>query len=285
MICLTIGSLVDEGARRLKSSDVDEAAAVSKRLAEHVFLIDAGMFYLEKERKIDSSEFNRFFSLVNRRIGGEPLEYIIGSTTFMDYDLLIDKRALVPRPETELLVEKVLRTAKPLNKNSLRILDIGTGSGNIAVSLAGYLPESLVWAVDKSKGALSLAEENARKNNMRERIKFLESDLFSAFSDERFDIIVSNPPYVSEAEYSGLERTVKNEPGMALLAGEKGTEIIEKVIFEARKFLAKNGVLIAEIGWTQGEAVKGFFERCGYSNIEVSRDYGDRERVVSGCKK
>jgi len=209
----------------------------------------------------------------------------------MDFVFRVTPCVLIPRPETEFLVEKILEEAgmKSFEKGGPEILDVGTGSGNIAVSLAAYLPQAAISAVDISEEALEIARENARRigrrgdarNAAATGIEFLKSDLFDRLPrTKRFDMIVSNPPYLSGEEMRNLPPEVSREPALALFGGERGTELIERLAAGAGDFLKPGGILFFEIGYEQGDMTRRLLRELGWREVEVFRDYCGRDRVV-----
>jgi len=220
-----------------------------------------------------------FRRLVGRRLEGVPLAYLTGTKEFWSIPFRVTPSVLVPRPETEVLVEKVLGLS---TRESESILDVGTGSGCIAVALAKELPRAEIQAVDISERALGVARRNAALNKTK-HIQFRKSDLFSVFrgTGVRFDFIVSNPPYVSSAEWDGLPPEVRDfEPRRALLAGDSGLEMIERLVRRAGTFLRPGGYLIFEIGEGQRDKVLGLFGRR-WTEIETAWDLAGKPRVIT----
>jgi len=221
--------------------------------------------------------------LVRQRLDGCPVAYLLGYKEFWGLPFRVNRSVLIPRPETELVVEKILTL--PLSPEPL-ILDIGTGSGNIAVSLAKELPSARIMATDISKRALRLAAVNARLNQV-DNVRFILSNLFKAFeqSQMRFDLIVSNPPYVAHDDWQKLDRSVRDfEPKKALLAGQDGLGFIRRLVRKAGQYLQPAGFLVMEIGAGQAEEVVRLLE-TGWSHIEIDNDYAGFPRVVSARRK
>ncbi|HPB58698.1 MAG TPA: peptide chain release factor N(5)-glutamine methyltransferase [Candidatus Saccharicenans sp.] len=221
--------------------------------------------------------------LVRQRLDGCPVAYLLGYKEFWGLPFRVNRSVLIPRPETELVVEKILTL--PLSPEPL-ILDIGTGSGNIAVSLAKELPLARIMATDISKRALRLAAENARLNQV-DNVRFILSNLFKAFEQSQmsFDLIVSNPPYVAQDDWQKLDRSVRDfEPKKALLAGQDGLRFIRRLVRKASQFLQPAGFLVMEIGAGQAEEVVRLLE-TGWSHVEIDNDYAGFPRVVSAQRK
>jgi len=231
----------------------------------------------------------RYKELITRRGTGLPVPYIIGETEFMGLKFFVSRYVLIPRQETEILVEEVIRIIKSFTVYRLpsTILDIGTGSGNIAVSLAKYLGNVKIVAVDVSKAALRIAEKNAKLNNVSDKIIFWHADILSdpflqCLPVVNYDIIVSNPPYIKSSEISDLPLEVRFEPQHAVDGGADGMKFYEKIIPESRKLLKKNGWLALEIGHWHSQQVKKIMHRCDYDKIKVMNDYSGEERVIYG---
>ncbi|MBM3251789.1 MAG: peptide chain release factor N(5)-glutamine methyltransferase [Candidatus Omnitrophica bacterium] len=231
---------------------------------------------------LDKNQEEKLSSMLRRRLNGEPVQYITGFTEFMGFCFKVDRRALVPRPETEILVEKTLDLIKDKFGNKrINLLDLGTGSGNIAVSLAKLSRTLQVFASDISQKALEVARENARINEVVHRINFLKSDLFENCFKHKFDIIISNPPYLTSEELDSSAIELNYEPRISLEAGNDGLLFYRKIIKQAPRYLKKNGFLIFEIGYNQLEKIKTIAEDAREFIIEKTfRDYNGFERII-----
>jgi len=209
-------------------------------------------------------------------------QYRTGKAYFMDFVLEVTPDTLIPRPETEILVEKALDITRASRPDRVwRILDVGTGSGNIAISLTKYIIHSKIIGLDISYKALLKAKENAAVNSAGDSLSFVQSDLFSALGQgELFDIIVSNPPYVAQYDMKNLPDEVKEEPVLALYGGEDGIDFYRKICPEAKKHLKKGGYLVMEIGYDQSGRVKDLLDDEGYDQIEIFKDYSSIDRIV-----
>lgn len=209
-----------------------------------------------------------------------PLQYVLGFEEFYGYKFYVDESVLIPRPETELLVEKCI---KLMNKiENPKILDIGSGSGAISISLGKELPKSMVLGVDISEKALKIASKNKVENNSA-NVKFIRSDIFKNIEYKKFNLIVSNPPYIPHYEYEVLEEKVlRYEPKLALTAPNNGLYFYEEISKTAPNYLIKNGYLAFEIGYNQGEAVKKIMEKNNFMDIKIYYDYAEHERIVIG---
>lgn len=236
--------------------------------------------YLDKELREEQEKY--FLEMMKDRLNQRPIAYILENREFMGLDFFVREGVLIPRPDTETLVEEIINICN--NKTGLNILDIGTGSGAITVSLAKYLDKSHVVSVDISDIALEIASKNAISNKVDERIDFIKSDVFSNVSREnKFDIIVSNPPYIKKSDISGLDRQVKDfEPYNALEGGEDGLDFYRKITKESREFLNENGILAYEVGHDQASDVSKIMQQNGFKGIYTKSDLQGFERVVIG---
>jgi release factor glutamine methyltransferase len=218
--------------------------------------------------------------LVARRLAGEPMQYIAGEAEFRGLPFLVNSHVLIPRPETEHLVEKAVALAA--NFHSARILDVGTGSGAIAISICHEYPDAIVTATEISPPALALARRNAERLGFADRIRFLEGDLLDPVAGERFDLIASNPPYVPERDHPSLSVEVRDfEPAQALFAGEDGLAVYRRLIPAAFSALAPGGILAMEIGFGQELAVGAMLAASGFTQIEFTADLQGIPRVAS----
>ncbi len=234
--------------------------------------------YTAHDRPLDEPELAACRELIRRRGEREPVAYITGRRGFRTIDLDVDPRVLVPRPETELLVDRCL--ALLADRDAPTVLDVGTGSGAIALSLAAEAPGARVAACDISEDALAVAAANAGRLGLE--VEMVRSDLLAAFAGRRFDLIVSNPPYVTEAELAGLEPEVREwEPRLATVAGPDGLEVYRRLLPEAIEHLAAAGAVALECGAGQAGWLAGEMERLGGGSVLVERDLGGIERVVS----
>jgi len=241
--------------------------------AEHLMAHALGKkrldLYLEFDRPLGERELEPLREQVRRRAAGVPLQHLLGTVEFHGREFLTDARALIPRPETELLMELVLREPLPANP---RVLDVGTGSGVIALTLAAELPEAIVEAVDISPEALSLARENAERLSLSERVRFFEGNLLSGV-EGAYDLIVANLPYIAAEEIASLSREVRHDPRLALDGGAVGCEIIERLIGQIREENRLRGLLAMEIGHDQSERLAAELARQNYRDIRPVADY------------
>jgi release factor glutamine methyltransferase len=225
------------------------------------------------EKKID--EF------VERRAKGEPIQYIIGHVEFFDLKIYVGKGVLIPRPETELLVEeaiKLLREFTPYG-SGFTILDLCTGSGCIALALAKNFPEAIIYGIDSSEIAINYAIRNAEENNIK-NVNFLKGDLFEPVKDRRFDCIISNPPYIKRKDLKKLQREIREyEPAQALDGGEDGLHYHRRILKEASNHLKEKGIIILEIGFNQADDVLLIANKAGFSKVNFIKDYSGIERI------
>ena len=249
-------------------------------LLMHLLKTDRVRLLSHPELKITEKQKNDFAGLIERRKKGEPVSCITGKKEFWSLEFKVTEKVLIPRPETECLIEEVLRFYPP-PFGGLRIGDIGTGSGIIAIVLAKELPSARVVATDNSAAALAVAVENALCHGVSGRIDFLETDVLAGVSGD-FDVICSNPPYISEEEYPSLPEGIRHfEPKEGLVAGEKGLAMHRKIIAAGARRLKAGGRIFIEIGAGQKDAVSSFFrEEGGYCDIQCRRDYGGMDRVL-----
>ena len=228
------------------------------------------------EKILSSEQYELFQGLLRRRLQGEPIAHICGTRAFWTLDLLVTPDTLIPRPDTELLVENILNLDLPKQAN---ILDLGTGTGAIALALASERTEWKLFATDFRTEVVSLAQRNADKHRIS-NIEFFQSDWYCDIPAMRFDLIVSNPPYIDPEDKHLSEGDVRFEPLSALTADNKGLADIEHIIDEAHKFLNQNGWLVLEHGYEQAQAVQVLLKRAGYRNIETVQDYGQQDRMT-----
>ena len=247
--------------------------------------------YLEFERELDEPTLEKLREMVKRRAAGEPLQYIIGEAEFCGLKFAVDRRVLIPRPETELLVETALEQLKEgvrSQKSEVKIIDLCTGSGCIAVALAKKLVTAedeagvTIYAVDNSAEALAVARGNAARHGVEKKIRFLQGDLLEVIPDSlRVDVLVSNPPYIASGELAGLPKEVRDfEPVQALVAGEDGLKVIRRIVADARRFFLPNGILALELGAGQRATVEQLCTAHGLRVTRVVKDLQGHERVI-----
>jgi release factor glutamine methyltransferase len=305
---MTVRLILREISELLASHKIESPRLTAELLVSHVLGGKRLDLLADTNAPMTPPQIKRAREMASRRAKGEPLQYILGVVDFCGCEIAVDPRVLVPRPETELLVEtastklrgclntvtlsaakglrpdrhkEILRSAQN-DKMSWNMLDLCTGSGCIAIALAKQFPDAQILATDISQGALELASANAQRNGVGDRINFLCGDIFEPLPREaKFHVIVSNPPYIAESAFASLQREIREfEPRVALVAGESGLEALEKIIRQARDFLVSSGVLALEIGFDQREQVKQFLDRFSYKEIEFVRDLQGHSRVA-----
>ena len=244
--------------------------------------VDRLYILLNLERNLSEDEEKLFNEFINERLNNRPIAYIVGNREFMGLDFYVQEGVLIPRPDTEVLVEEVIELGK--NKGPINILDIGTGSGAITVSLAKYLDNVKVTSVDISDIALEIGKKNAISNNVDDKITFIKSDLFTNIDKNmKFDIIVSNPPYIKREVIETLDKQVKDfEPYNALEGGIDGLDFYRAITTQAKNYLNKDGILAYDVGHDQSEDVGKLMEKDGYTNIYTRKDLQQIDRVVIG---
>jgi release factor glutamine methyltransferase len=257
----------------------NRASQDAEALLLHVLGKDKAWLIAHAEASLTGDKQTRYAKLLERRHRGEPIQYITGETEFYGLPFRVTRDVLIPRPETEHTVEKVLSLA--VRFDAPRVVDVGTGSGAIAVTLAHHLPHALITAVDLSSPALAVARKNAELNQVSERIRFLQGDLLAPVAAERFDFVVSNPPYVPATDRATLAVEVRDyEPEMALFAGNDGLEVYRRLLPAAFDTLIPGGFLILEIGYGQSHAIIELLVQFGFRQIDFVPDLQGIPRVA-----
>ena len=237
---------------------------------------------LNLNKKICKSDLNRFNYYLNMRSNHKPIAHIVNYKYFWKYNFFVDRNVLIPRPETELIIEKIIEIL-PLSSNK-NILDIGTGSGCIAISLIKERPDCRITAIDKSKKALKVAKKNAEMHQVRKKVNFINIDVDKYFAS-KYDLIVSNPPYIKHSELISLDKDVKlNEPKLALSGGSSGLEIFFKVINKCKIILKNNGKLFLEIGHKQGKELSKYLNLNGFNQTKIYKDLSGKDRCLVSTK-
>ncbi len=240
--------------------------------------------FLKNKVIVTTDEQNKYIELLKKRGKGVPTQYIVGKQEFMSLDFLVNEETLIPRADTEILVETILN----VDKNIKYILDIGTGTGCIPISLLHYSKDMKALAIDINLRALELAEHNACINNVEDRITFIQSDLFSNLPDKfinKFDAIVSNPPYIPTEDIESLMKEVKDyEPYIALNGGIDGLDFYRKITIQSQKYLKSGGFIFYEIGYNQAKDVSCILENSGFTNIHIIKDLSGLDRVIMANK-
>lgn len=280
----TIDGLLAWTRQVLERAGIEHAAQESRWLMGHALGLESHHLASKAEQPVSPDQRIQAESLVSRRAAHEPLQYILGTQEFCGLDFFVSPAVLIPRPETEVLLQEALR-AVDLNKDSV-LVDVGTGSGCLAVTLAKIVMRARVFAVDRSPEALAVAKGNAERQTVADRIEFLEGDLLAPLRDRgltgQVDVIVSNPPYIAEPDWAGLQPEVRDfEPRSALVSGPTGTEFHERLLRESKPYLLPGGSLVMEIGQGQRPAVQRMAEQLGgYTPVEIAKDGAGIERIV-----
>lgn len=283
---MTIGEILIRAKEVLAYSGVPEPEADAEVLLAHVIGMNRLGMLLQKTRDISLPEEERLEKMIGERVTRKPVQYIIGEHEFWSLTFKVSQDVLIPRPETEILIEVALNTLGVSGKphGSLKVLDLCTGTGILAVVLAKEFPGSLVYAVDVSERALAVARENAGRHGVSDRITFLEGDLFGPVLDKKeyFDVIVSNPPYVPRDILCDLMPEVRDfEPRLALDGGPEGLCILRRIVHVAGEYLKRDGWVFLEIGYGQGKEVPGEIQKSGrFHNLRVIPDYSGIERII-----
>jgi len=243
--------------------------------------------YMDLMRPLTTAEVDGYRALVKRRAKLEPIAYIAGTKGFWKHDFAVDKRVLIPRPETERIVEEAAKALAARKEEPLRIVDVGTGSGCIACSLAAEFPQATVVAIDASADALEVAAANATTLGLRDRVKLVRGDLLAPLlaRGSKVDLIVSNPPYIGTGERERMDEDVKlHEPELALFAGRDGLDLIRRLVVEAAQLLEPEGYLFVEHGDLQGPATRARAEAAGLEQVATLKDYSHLDRVLVARK-
>ncbi|MHB9028247.1 MAG: peptide chain release factor N(5)-glutamine methyltransferase [Candidatus Latescibacterota bacterium] len=278
--------LITVAAEHMKSRGFENARLEVERLLGSVLGLSRIELYLAFDRPVSEEDRERFRALYRRRLAHEPLQHLLGETDFREVTLKTDRRALIPRPETELLVEIAVEFLK--GRDHPLVADLGTGTGAIALSVAYEAPGTHVVAVDISDDALLLADRNAREMGVSEAITLVSGNMLAALEGrERFDAILSNPPYIRTMDIESLQPEVRNhEPKIALDGGPDGMEFLRAIIAGAHRFLKPGGLLLLECGEGQGEMLKRFADETNrYHSVEVIHDLAGKDRVIKAVKK
>ena len=275
----TYKQLYEYGKAELTKAGIAEAQLDARLLLEYVCGTDHNTLLVHGEREVEEPGSVAYCDLIVQRAARTPLAYITGTQEFMGLSFSVNQQVLIPNQDTETLVEEAMR----LMHDGMRVLDLCTGSGCIALSLLHYTNDTSAVATDISEAALTVAVQNAGQLKLTERVSFAETDLFPV-QKEKFDLIVSNPPYIPTEVIETLAPEVKDhEPRLALDGTEDGLSFYRRIIRTAPEWLFESGWLILEIGYDQGEAVSAMMRENGFRDIEVIRDLGGKDRVVTGC--
>lgn len=281
----TIASLIQWGSAYLEDKGFESPRLTVELLLAHGLRCRRIDLFLEFDKPLSSEELARFMELFERRLANEPLQYITGEAHFMGLVFSVDRRVLIPRPETEILVERTLDLLRTSSAHDpLTVLDIGTGSGNISVSIAHYVKNVHVTAIDVSDDALTVARQNASQYRVNDRIVFERADIFTdveKLPSRGFDCIVSNPPYITQDQSNALSpEIIQYEPPVAVFGAENGLLFFQRIADAGKRLLKSRGWVVVETAYDQASDVKSIFEQEGYRAIQIFKDYDGNDRVV-----
>ena len=283
---LTVLESLELSSNFLEKKGIESARMNAELLLAHILECKRLDLYLRFNQPLNTKETSTYRDFITRRGNYEPYQYIVGDVDFYGLKFFVDKNVLIPRQETEILIETILE--KYPKDEELKILDIGTGSGNIPISLAVNLPESKVISIDISAEAIKVAEQNREFHDLKSRVGFIKSDILTDNLEKynsTFDIIVSNPPYVNKDEYETLQKEITEfEPDIAVTDFDDGFKFYKEISRKCIKLLKENGMLFLEVGLGQAEDVKNMMIKSGFKNVEIQKDLSEIERVVFGVK-
>ena len=275
---MNLKEILKYGKEELIKNNIEDASIIAKELAEYIFKITRAQLIANNDMEFSKNQTDNYINSIKKISTGIPIQYITNNQEFMNLNFYVDENVLIPQPDTETLVEEVINEYK---EKKCEILDLCTGSGAIAISLAKYINESNIVASDISMKALQIAKLNAEKNLVRKKIEFIESDMFNRIYKDDFDIIVSNPPYIKTKVIEKLDRQVKNEPYIALDGGADGLKFYKIIIENAYKYIKNEGKVFLEIGYDQkNELINLFKENNHYENIYSKKDLGGNDRII-----
>ncbi|MCR5669433.1 MAG: peptide chain release factor N(5)-glutamine methyltransferase [Butyrivibrio sp.] len=272
---------VEKGTEILERAGIEDAKLDARLLLEYICHTDHSALIAHPDREVTSDEESSYMALIERRAKREPYAYITGKCGFMGLDFTVSRDVLIPEQDSEFLVEEAMRYCE----DGMRILDLCTGSGCIALSILNYTNKTSALCTDISDAALEIARKNAADLGLSERTEFVKTDLFPKADGNKFDIIVSNPPYIATDVIKGLAPEVRDyEPRLALDGSADGLLFYKRIAERAGEYLFSSGYLILEIGYDQADSVRTLLEENGkYHNIEVIKDYSGNDRVVRAC--
>ncbi len=278
-VSMTIQEAIGKAMIQLKTKNIDSPKLKARLLLQYILKKNRQYIMVYDEKKLTLEQEERYFKAIDQLVKGIPLQHITHQQEFMKMNFYVNENVLIPRPDTEVLVEEVIEIARKINAK--KILDLCTGSGAIAVSLAKYIDNSQITAIDISEEALTIAERNARNNNVEKQIVFLPSNLWEEIPQEKYDIIVSNPPYIKREIVRNLAQEVQKEPIIALDGGWDGLDFYRKIIHQADEFLKYGGYLCLEIGYDQKDDVMHLIDKEEkYKSTYGKKDLYGNDRIV-----
>lgn len=280
---VTVGGALNSATQRLKEAEIDSGWLDAQVILAWVLSVERPWLFAHAEQTMSAEQADRFTELIARRVDQEPVAYLVGRREFYGLDLMVDRRVLIPRPETEMLVDEVLSELAARDASQVRVADIGTGSGAIALAIAANEPRARIDAVDSSRKALDVARINVHRLDEHNQITLYHGDLMKPLN-ERVDIVVANLPYVSRAEYATLDATVRAyEPPLALHGGDEGLDVIERLLRQIPQHIHAGGVVYLEIGHRQGCAAAEMARTLlpDLRSLAVHPDYQGLDRMLA----
>ncbi len=280
---LTVLDSINLSTEYLKNKGIESPRINAELILAHILKMKRLDLYLSFDRPLKEDEIVLYRQFLKRRSEFEPLQYILGTVNFFGLDFKISSAVLIPRPETELLAEEIINEFK--DQEFIKILDIGTGSGNIAITLAKFLPNSIIIATDISVEAIAIAVENAKSNGVSDKIIFAVNDIFSSenLTENNFDVIVSNPPYITSQDFKNLSKELKDyEPKAALTDSSNGLSFYDIISSKCNIYLKKGGKLFFELGYGHSENVQEIMKKNHFISISVKKDYQNIDRIIRG---
>lgn len=280
---MKISKVLNDAKEILEENNISDSKQKARRLLAYLLNKSKEYLMIHEDEEISDQMYNLYFEKIERLKNHEPLQYIIENQEFMGFDFYVDKNVLIPQPDTENLVEEVINIVEKNSLKQPRILDMCTGSGAIAISLAKLVKGSIVYGSDISEEALKIAENNSVSNQAN--VLFMKSDMFkNIFKEFRFNIIVSNPPYIETETIKNLSQEVQNEPRIALDGGADGLKFYREIAENSKKFLEENGFLALEIGYNQKKKVEEILKKNEFRNIYTRKDLAGINRVIVAQK-
>lgn len=282
---MNIREAIKTGMNMLKEKNIEDATLKSKMIMENVLGQNRQYIIVNDLNQLDCKQEKEYFLEIKKLLENNPIEYITNKKEFMNLELYVNQDVLIPRQDTEILVEEVINILHKNKAENIQILDMCTGSGAIAIALAKNVEKCIVDAVDISSGALEVVRKNVVKNQVEDKINIINSDLFSKVPNKKYNLIVSNPPYIERNVIEKLDKQVQKEPIIALDGGEDGLDFYKKIINEASSYLESNGYLCFEIGYNQRNEVQNLLSNSGkYQNIYCKKDLCGNDRVIIAKK-
>lgn len=278
---MTLSDTLKKAINILKESNIENPISIAKIVLANILKQSKEYLLIHEKEELNTDCYNEYIEKINKIALGMPMQYITNNQEFMGMEFYVDEHVLIPRPDTEILVEEVLKIID--NKENLDIIDMCTGSGAIAISIAKYAPNNNIYAIDISTSALDVAKKNAEKNNVNKEIQFINSNMFQNLKiNIKADIIVSNPPYIETETIKTLDKQVQNEPKIALDGGNDGLNFYRNILENSKLYLKENGIILMEIGYNQKQPVTNLF-KTQFKQVNCVKDLSGNDRVII-CK-